>query len=1053
MKQIFKRLEIIKSSLEIEDEEIIELQILKLKDLDIDDIIKDIISRLERLEYNSVITDIQNYLVKYNGMVEYIDSELAELKLELKASETTLQKLSEQKIEYLNEIDEFNTEYHLQLGAIIENILNLKKEILYKKTIKQQKIKEQYREDLETYEDTRATIEELHSTISELKEALDNIDETHDQYDEIKDAYDELQEELEKLEEDIKEQKQKLDDTDETIKIDDDVFEEYEDIKSNYEEFNHEYENLKKEDEKNIKLSHSDKKELKKLYKKAARLCPPDIVTDTLKEKAHEIMQALNDAYSKKDINQVKQILLSLENGTSFELSSDNINDKELLKSKLKEYKQTITELKNDIEEIKSDDTFITISSLDDWDKYFEELKNELLKEQEILEIEARKVLREKYKAEKNLIKRDKDFTNKNNRKIIKEKKGSFLSSIGESITNSIDTFNGGIQTCRETLELTRNALQDAIEQSKLDLVNTKKKAVIQYLDLGFSIEDISKELDWEIDIIQNIIKEQTINSESYISTIKYLSTSAIARRHNIQAKPNLFDKLLELNLLYKDDKAYRLTSEGKKTGGKYRNNEKGEEWVVWEENSLNEIIEDLKVKPVLRDNEIQTLTTHQNQIYDKVTTNIEDIFNGLFIGENRISISGSAGVGKTFLIIKIIQYLKQNEFSLIVTTPTHKSLSVIRNNLHKYNIDDIPTKTLHSFLQLKLEIDERTGSKVFVVDDKNKEENTTEVLIVDESSMIGNDLFNFINQSIEEGRIKAVIFVGDPYQLPPVNSEKNTIFKLKNSYLLEEIIRQQKDSYIIDIATRIRDCIINQDFSLDIEDFFQKNLKELKIFTNEDNFLNLFFRNDSEYWYSKDQIIADYTNKSVDRYNHIVRERYWSDRGISNPNQIEIDDIVVFQEAVLKGEKVIYQNGSITKVKKVSQGYDKELELSFWLCVDEYEREFKVVNHLNNNKYQHMLENKIKEAKSAKAGYEKKLKWIEYYKFKEKYASIKFNYSSTIHKLQGSTYDTVFIDIRKMQNLYKYSNNIEKEFLFRLLYVAVTRASKNINLLMTINN
>jgi len=99
------------------------------------------------------------------------------------------------------------------------------------------------------------------------------------------------------------------------------------------------------------------------------------------------------------------------------------------------------------------------------------------------------------------------------------------------------------------------------------------------------------------------------------------------------------------------------------------------------------------------------------------------------------------------------------------------------------------------------------------------------------------------------------------------------------------------------------------------------------------------------------------------------------------------------------------------------------------------------------------MLENKIKEAKTAKTGYEKKIKWTEYYNLKEKYASIKFNYSSTVHKLQGSTYDTVFIDIRKMQSLYKYSNNREKEFLYRLLYVAVTRASKNINILMEINN
>ena len=192
---------------------------------------------------------------------------------------------------------------------------------------------------------------------------------------------------------------------------------------------------------------------------------------------------------------------------------------------------------------------------------------------------------------------------------------------------------------------------------------------------------------------------------------------------------------------------------------------------------------------------EIQTLTTHQNEIYDNVITKINNIFNQTQDEDNIISLSGSAGVGKTFLIIKIIQYIKQNEFAVMVTTPTHKSLSVITNNINKYKIGDIPTKTLHSFLQLKLEIDERTGSKVFVIDEKNKEQNTTEVLIVDESSMVGNDLYHFIIQSINQDRIKVVLFVGDPYQLPPVNSEKNTVFELKKSYLLEEMIRQKKGS------------------------------------------------------------------------------------------------------------------------------------------------------------------------------------------------------------------------------------------------------------------
>lgn len=1173
MTQILKRLEIIKSSIFIEDEEIIELQIIKLEKIDIDDEVKNILKYLENSDFSTAIKLIENYLSKYSGVVEYIDPQIQGLKLELNSLEEKLQNLVIEKTEYLNDIEEFNTQYNIHLGDIIKSILSLKKEILYKKTIKYQKIKDIYEEEIKTFDETTETISELKETISELEEALENIDKDDENYDEIYKAYQELHEELKNLEHELYSQKQKLDDTKEQLE-DDKLFNEYEDVKSTYDEFENEYEHIKDTQKDINKLNDDEKIEIKKLYKKAARLCHPDIVSDELKEKAHEIMQALNDAYSKKDITKVKEILLNLETGKSFELSSDSIEDKEILKAKIEEFKKTIQELKNEIEEIKSDDTFITISSLDDWDEYFEDLRRDLEEEKEKLVFESKEILEEKKEveewiknlwdwADKNNISNGKlsrkkenllatttiDFTGSKLKNIPKEicnlenvntfsiwdnditylpkeivnfnqlkklnlrgnpnlaispsqkewienlrekcsvftdsvryireetlemfvdkngstnlnenfstfskkqKKNSLLSSIGESITTGIDTLNSGIQTCRDSLELTRNVLQDAIEQSKLDLINTKKKHVLIYRELGFSEEDISKEVELDLDIVQNILKEQTANSESCISTIKYLSTSKIAKQHNIQVKPHLFDELLELNLLYKDNKSYKLTADGIKLGGDYRCNDKGEEWVVWEENSLNKIIENLKIKLGLSSSEIQTLTTHQNEIYDNVITKINNIFNRTQDEDNIISLSGSAGVGKTFLIIKIIQYLKQNEFAVMVTTPTHKSLSVITNNLNKYKIGDIPTKTLHSFLQLKLEIDERTGSKVFVIDEKNKEQNTTEVLIVDESSMVGNDLYHFIIQSINQDRIKVVLFVGDPYQLPPVNSEKNTVFELKNSYLLEEIIRQKKDSYIINIATKIRDCIISQDFSLKIEEFFQENFKELKIFTNKDDFLNHFFTNDSEHWYSRNQIIADYTNKSVDMYNLIARERYWSDRGVLNPKEIEIDDTVVFQEAVLEGEKVIYQNGSITKVKKVSPEYDNNLELSYWLCEDESGSKFKIINYMSQNKYQFLLETKIKEAKNAKIGYEKKVKWTEYYKLKEKYASIKFNYSSTVHKLQGSTYDTVFIDIRKMQSLYKFSNNTEKEFLYRLLYVAVTRASKNIYILMTNSN
>ena len=138
MKQILKRLELIQTSIELDDEEIIELQILKLKKLTIDHEVYEMIAKLENLDYSSMVLDIEAYLQRYSGMALYVDSEVQGLKLELKALEKKLQNLTELRDEYLNDIEEFNTLYSLKLGSIIQKILRVTTQI-FEEAIKKNK--------------------------------------------------------------------------------------------------------------------------------------------------------------------------------------------------------------------------------------------------------------------------------------------------------------------------------------------------------------------------------------------------------------------------------------------------------------------------------------------------------------------------------------------------------------------------------------------------------------------------------------------------------------------------------------------------------------------------------------------------------------------------------------------------------------------------------------------------------------------------------------------------------------------------------------------------
>ena len=372
-KQILKRLELIKTSIELDDEEIIELQILKLKKLECDDVVKNILFQLEELDYSHAILNIKKYLTQYSGVVVYVDEELKGLRLELKSLEEKLQKLYEKKTQYLNDIDEFNRQYYVKLGPLIEEILQLKQEMLKKELLKK---KEEHKETQDIYKNTEETIDELKQKSEELDKLLEDLDEDEESYEEMHQIYEELQENIEELEESLKSLEEKLQEQEDNL---DD--EEFTQAKTDYEEFHSEYEQIEEENKQIFEISEDEKKELKKLYRKASRLCHPDIVVDALKEQANEIMQALNAVYAKKDLQGVKKILDNLEKGMAFEIASDTIEDKDLLRAKIEEFREKLTNIIQETDKIKKDDTFKLISELEDWDEYFDQVFEQLQEE------------------------------------------------------------------------------------------------------------------------------------------------------------------------------------------------------------------------------------------------------------------------------------------------------------------------------------------------------------------------------------------------------------------------------------------------------------------------------------------------------------------------------------------------------------------------------------------------------------------------------------------------------------------------------------------------
>ena len=453
-------------------------------------------------------------------------------------------------------------------------------------------------------------------------------------------------------------------------------------------------------------------------------------------------------------------------------------------------------------------------------------------------------------------------------------------------------------------------------------------------------------------------------------------------------------------------------------------------------------------------------LTAHQKSIFDEIITAIESKV-GTFLNSGKpedymLSLMGAAGTGKTFLTTQIAKYLleKQKQLShpeelkyhFVVTAPTHKAVSVLANLMFEQKMQ-VSCKTIHSFLAIKPFIDYETGEERFMVDKTKSGKDVTSILIVDESSMIGSELYSFIKESILDGHIKLVLFIGDPYQLLPVNDNANKVYELNQTFKLKEVVRQAKESPIIQIATDLREAIASQEFG-DLRDFFEAYANkdsDIGYLHNREDFLNEFYVKAN--WHEEEKILATYKNKDVDAFNSAIRAKYWEEREILNPPTLLPGDKLRFKEMYGVGDVTLYNNSQVVTLKKAEKMYHNDLGIEYWECRDidaPKQQIFRVVDPDSLKTFNEKLDIIAKKAKASDYPHNRKM-WKLFYDVRAMFAQVQYVHASTIHKLQGSTYETVYIDLFSLLGN-GYMSMDEK---YRLVYVAVTRASHQLRIFL----
>jgi exodeoxyribonuclease-5 len=463
---------------------------------------------------------------------------------------------------------------------------------------------------------------------------------------------------------------------------------------------------------------------------------------------------------------------------------------------------------------------------------------------------------------------------------------------------------------------------------------------------------------------------------------------------------------------------------------------------------------------------DLSTLNKDQKEAFNKLRDFIYDKQD-----DDIYVLKGWAGTGKTYCVSVLVRYVldviypDKNWYKIAVTGPTNKSVRVIKKSTGIRNTR-VVFQTIHKMLGLTERITP-DGQQEFVNQgDFVPQIQKTKLLIIDEVSMLNDDLFHEIIKYRD--RVK-IICMGDPAQIPPVGKPDCIPFRddLLEMYgiktlELKTIMRQKGDNPIIDTSIAIRSDLENPYIDLGKESRINDkdegiHFIDINSADHRNSFTDILssyfkteeFKEDSEY----SKIIA-WRNKTVDTMNNLVRKVIYGEENLGS--KILIGEKLIANNPIIEMNQILFNtndefsvdNFEIKKEKVRVEGEEGvlkyyETRVSFLNDEDKKIIYYIDILHEDSESYFYVLANKLKKIAIEKRGKEKS--WIKYYDFLRRFADVSYAYAITAHKSQGSTYNTAFVlddDIDVNPNI------VERN---RIKYTAYTRSSKKLYVLKRI--
>lgn len=281
-----KRLEIIKNAIELEDDDIIQSQLTRLKTKRLTRGCRRSSWRLNRRTTPTPLRPSPR-LQSQRAITQWRDPQVAASRLELKALEERLRDLIDRRNARVQQLDEFNDLYFSRLGPLMQQILALRKTLAELNLRRQQAEARRREEDYRRCQRYMAQAVEVLTTLTQRWRELpaDSV--------QAAGARKHLQQQSDLIANLLAEARE----------LESGLTREEEPARQARDEANDEYEKYREQHHdaeirlrKGKTLSEDDRNELKRLWRQASKLCHPDLVADDLKEEANTMMVQLNQS-------------------------------------------------------------------------------------------------------------------------------------------------------------------------------------------------------------------------------------------------------------------------------------------------------------------------------------------------------------------------------------------------------------------------------------------------------------------------------------------------------------------------------------------------------------------------------------------------------------------------------------------------------------------------------------------------------------------------------------------------------------------------------------